>query len=136
MAVVFSQCRVVLFSIILRKEEFLVFMFEREREREREAKTDRQTEHQRLRTIGNTLLRKPNECPALIHPFLHNRTKSHQEFSVIIFNPTENLLRTHIDTHRVHIQIQICLKNYFVAQIGYCMRRAFCYPQLQLRLKA
>lgn len=125
MAVVLSQCMVVLFSIILRKEEFLVFMLERERERKRGKDRQIQTEHQRLRTTGNTLLRKPNECPALILPFLCNRTKSHQEFSVIFFNPTDNLLQTHIDTHRVHIQIQICLKNYFVAQIRYCYEKDF-----------
>lgn len=102
-AVVFSQCIVVLFSIISWKEGFLVFCLT---ERERAAKTERQTEHQRWRTIGNTLLRKPNECPARILPFLCNRTKSHQEFSVIFFNPTDNLLQTHINTQRVHIQIQ------------------------------
>lgn len=45
-------------------------------------------------------------------------------FSYILF-PTDSPLQTHIDTHRVHTEIQICLKNYFAALIGCCVGRTF-----------
>lgn len=71
---------------------------------------EREIENQRLSTIGNTLLRKPNECAELVlslicNKFLSNRFSS--SISVTSFYPTDNPLQTHTQTHRVHININL-----------------------------